>query len=246
MLLYDELAEWWPLLSAPAEYEEEAREAARVLRAIATQPIVELLELGSGGGNNASYLKREFSMTLVEPSEKMRAVSSVLNPECVHLPGDMRTVRLGRTFDAVFVHDAIEYMTTESDLRAAFATIAAHLRPGGVTLITPDCTTETFVANADVGGNDEPPRADSGTRGARYLEWTLPPAPGTTKCEVHYALLLRERDGSVQSVHDMHVNGLFPRATWLRLLHEVGLDGRLDTRVIDGVDYDIFVAQRRG
>ena len=29
----------------------------------------------------------------------------------------MRSVRLGRTFDAVFVHDAIAYMTTEDDLR---------------------------------------------------------------------------------------------------------------------------------
>ena len=32
----------------------------------------------------------------------------------------MRNVRLGRTFDAVFVHDAIMYMTTEVDLRATW------------------------------------------------------------------------------------------------------------------------------
>jgi hypothetical protein len=29
--------------------------------------------------------------------------------------GDMRTTRLGRQFDAVFVHDAVCYMTTEAD-----------------------------------------------------------------------------------------------------------------------------------
>ena len=57
------------------------------------------------------------SMVLVEPSEGMRTVSRALNPECEHVDGDMRTVRLGRQFDAVFVHDAVCYMTTESDLR---------------------------------------------------------------------------------------------------------------------------------
>ena len=31
MKLYDELAEWWPLFSAPADYAEEAAFFARVL-----------------------------------------------------------------------------------------------------------------------------------------------------------------------------------------------------------------------
>jgi hypothetical protein len=38
------------------------------------------------------------------------------DPECEHLQGDMRELRIDRTFDAVFVHDAIAYMTTEEDL----------------------------------------------------------------------------------------------------------------------------------
>ena len=42
-------------------------------------------------------------MTLVDLSDGMLAVSRQLNPECEHHLGDMRTVRLGRTFDAVWV-----------------------------------------------------------------------------------------------------------------------------------------------
>jgi chemotaxis methyl-accepting protein methylase len=56
----------------------------------------------------------------------------------------MRTVRLGRAFDAIFVHEAVMYMTTEDDLRAALTTVAIHLTPGGVALVAPDATTETF------------------------------------------------------------------------------------------------------
>jgi hypothetical protein len=55
------------------------------------------------------HLKARFAMTLVDLSGEMLAVSRRFNPECEHLQGDMRTVRLGRAFDAVFVHDAVDY-----------------------------------------------------------------------------------------------------------------------------------------
>ncbi len=245
MQLYDELAAWWPLLSAPDEYAEEAGEYVRLLRSAATGPLKEVLELGSGGGNNASHLKREFSLTLVEPSEGMRKVSRALNPECEHVPGDMRTVRLGRVFDAVFVHDAVEYMTTEADLRAALETVATHLRPGGVALVAPDATRETFEPGETVGGRDEPAGPDGRARGLRFLEWTLPPEPGASFSLTHYAVVLRERDGSVRSVLDTHPCGLFSRATWLRLFEEVGLDARLEPRTLEGTEYDTFIALKR-
>jgi SAM-dependent methyltransferase len=241
MQLYEELAELWPLVSPPADYEEEAREYLDLLREAASAPIRDLLELGSGGGNNASHLKAHLSLTLVEPSEPMRRVSERLNPECTHLPGDMRTVRLGRTFDAVLIHDAIVYMATEDDLTAALRTAAEHLRPGGVALFAPDATRETFRPGAGVGGGDDP----ASGRGLRWLEWVLPPAEGATSHEVHYAILVREADGRVRPFHDVHHHGLFPRATWLRLLDGAGLRGRVRSRTEAGAQYDLLVAVRR-
>ena len=114
-----------------------------------------MLELGSGGGNNASHMKHAFAMTLVEPADGMHHISRALNPECEHVPGDMRTVRLGRAFDAIFVHETVMYMTTEDDLRAALTTVAVHLAPGGVALVAPDATTETFREATEHGGGDE-------------------------------------------------------------------------------------------
>ena len=95
-LLYQDLAEWWPVLSAPEDYAEEALFYQRALLSACTVTPRSLLELGSGGGNNASHLKRRFQMTLVDLSPGMLRVSQELNPECEHLQGDMRTARLGR------------------------------------------------------------------------------------------------------------------------------------------------------
>jgi hypothetical protein len=41
----------------------------------------------------------------------MLALSMTVNPECEHIEGDMRTLRLGHTFDAVFLHDAVMSLT---------------------------------------------------------------------------------------------------------------------------------------
>jgi SAM-dependent methyltransferase len=243
--LYEAIADWWPVISPPSEYAEEAALYVEMIRSAAREsgsgPVREVLELGSGGGNNASYMKRSFAMTLVEPADRMRELSRALNPECEHLSGDMRSVRLERAFDAVFVHDAIMYMATEEDLRAALATVAAHLAPGGVALVAPDATAETFSEATEHGGGED----ESGRR-ARYLQWTLPPdEPGDTSFENHYAFLLREPDGRVRAVHDVHREGLFVRATWLRLFGEVGLAAELAPRTIEGEEYDTFVALRK-
>ena len=53
--LYHELAEWFYLLTAPAEYAEEAEFYTKQLIAACDRPPNTVLELGSGGGNNAWY-----------------------------------------------------------------------------------------------------------------------------------------------------------------------------------------------
>ncbi len=214
--LYRELAPWWPLISPPEDYAGEAAFAATLLGSAAI-PVRDVLELGSGGGHNAHHLKHRFRLTLTDLSPDMLAVSRELNPECEHHAGDMRTLRLGRQFDAVFVHDAIAYMTTEDDLRLVMATAFAHCRQGGAAVLVPDWTSERFTPGTYHGGSD----GDDG-RGARYLQWEWDSDPGDTWIEAAFAFLLREADGSVRAAHETHRLGLFGQDAWLRLLSEAG------------------------
>ena len=218
MKLYSELAPWFHLLTHPKDYAEEADFTMRLIEAAIEGEATTLLELGSGGGNNASYLKRRFRCTLTDVSPEMLELSRSLNPECEHLEGDMRTLRLGRSFDAVFVHDAISYMTTEDDLRAAIETAAAHVRPGGVVVLTPDVTRETLRAGTETGGHD----GDDG-RSLRYLMWTHEPDSSASTYEEDFAVVLREQGEPTRVVHDHHVLGVFPEATWRSLVEQAGL-----------------------
>ncbi len=168
---YGELAAYWPLISPVAEYEEEAGAYVRLIKR--AQPKAKtVLELGAGGGNNAFFMKRRFELVLSDLSDAMLEQSRRINPTCEHVVGDMRVLRVGRRFDAVFVHDAVDYMTSEGDLARVFATAFAHLDAGGVLVVTPDATREGFVPSTDCGGSD----GDDG-RSVRYLEWSYDPDP---------------------------------------------------------------------
>jgi trans-aconitate methyltransferase len=240
MRLYSDLAEWFHLLTAPADYAEEAAEIVRLAERHGQGELRTLLELGCGGGNNASHLKARFACTLTDLSEEMLAVSRALNPECDHMAGDMRGLRLGRTFDVVLAHDAVSYMTSEPDLRAAFETAFVHTRAGGVAIFLPDWTRETLVEVTRTGGHDGEGRA------LRYLEWVRDPDPSDATYEVDYLVGLREGEEPLRVVHDHHVEGIFGRAEWVTWLEECGFDVAVEqVDVEDAPGWTAFVGRRR-
>jgi hypothetical protein len=236
--LYHELAGWFHLLTAPADYVEEAELAVRLLRDAVDGPLASLLELGAGGGNLASCLPPGLRLTLTDVSDAMLAQSRAINPGAEHLVGDMRTLRLGREFDAVMVHDAVMYMTTADDLRAAIETAHVHTRPGGAALFVPDAVRETWQPETRHGGHDGPDG-----RALRYLEWTHDPDPDDTTYTTDFAIVLREADGRVRVVPDRHVEGVFARDDWLGLLRDAGF---APEAVTDAWGRELFVARRAG
>ena len=153
-LIYNQLAEWYPLLTSVDDYLEEANLYYGIFKDHGLADDASVLELGSGAGHNAYHLKKWYKLTLTDISEKMLALSRRINPECRHVAGDMRTLRLQSEFDAVFIHDAIMYMLTESDLQQAIATAMHHCKHGGLILVAPDFVGEIFSPSTSHGGED--------------------------------------------------------------------------------------------
>ena len=221
MKMYGEYADWWPLLSPPSHYVEEAADLLPTILAASDTPPRTLLELGCGGGSLASHFKGRLALTLTDISEAMLANSRAVNPECEHILGDMMSLDLKRTFDIVLVHDAIMYATSPAQLKAVMATAARHCRPGGGAVFVPDYVTETFEARTEHGGEDGPDG-----RALRYLEWGWDPDPTDHTYEVVYAIVMRDRDGTTHLDQDRHTEGLFRRASWLQWMKEAGFSAR--------------------
>ena len=216
--LYDDLAWTWPIISDKDNYVHEAETFITVLRTYARREVKTLLHLGCGGGHLDYTLKTHLAVTGIDVSEAMLSLARRLNPEVTYLAGDMRTVRLDLTFDAVMIADSIDYMLTEDDLRAAFATAFAHLKPGGAFCTYAEETAGRFQQNRT--------RCSVRSQGdieIVFIENAYDPNPADTTYENVFVYLIR-RDGRLQIETDHHLGGLFPVASWLRLLGETGFE----------------------
>lgn len=218
--LYDDLAPLWASLSPPEDYAAEAGHLVDVLREQLGDGPWTMLELGGGGGHTLFHLKRFGPCTAVDLSEPMLQACRRLNPDIVTATGDMRDARLSQTFDAVLLHDAADYLTTLDDVRAACRTCADHLRPGGVALIAPTTTQETFVQ-----GDSAHDQAQTDDAEVTFLTYVHSPNPNESAMEMVFVLLLREHaTGQVQVIEDRHALGLFAQDQWMQAMREAGLD----------------------
>jgi hypothetical protein len=129
----------------------------------------------------------------------------------------MRSVRLGEEFDAVFLHDALSYLLTEEDIRAAAVTAFAHTAPGGVALFVPDWTRETFRPKTSHGGHDGPDMS------LRYLQWLHDPDPADTEVIADFVFVVREDPvAAPRAMTDRHRMGVFGRQSWLDAIEVAG------------------------
>ena len=214
--LYNELAYLWPVISPAEDYTVEALYWLRAIDSKLGPGMHTLLELGVGGGHLLSYLTPHHRAEAVDVSPRMLELSQQRNPEVKHHLGDMRTVRLGRRFDAVLIHDAIGYMLTESDLRAAFETARAHLRPGGLLLVAPDMVAESFYEGKVIRWT-----TSAGSVTITTEEILHDPDPSDTQVESLFTYDITE-NGVRRVVKDLHVTGLFSIDAWTSLMEEAG------------------------
>lgn len=219
--LYADLAHLWPLLSPPEDYEREAAIVRQIIEAHAA-PVHSVLELGAGGGHTLHHLADAYETVAVDLSDAMLAHCRGLNPGVPTVVGDMRTVRLGRTFDALLIHDAIDYMTSRDDALAALQTAAAHLQPGGLAVIAPTYVRETFTEHETAHDHR---KTDALT--LTYFSYVHDPDPADETFELVLVYLIRHADGSLSIEHDRHTCGLFSVDDWLAMLDAAGFDATL-------------------
>ena len=236
--MYKDLAPFFPIITPPEDYLEEGEYFAQIIKNTSPITTKTLLDLGCGGGNDDSALKKHFEITGVDVSDEMLKLAGKLNPEVKYVRGDMRFIRLKKTFDAVAIFDSINYMVTRDDLKAAFETAFAHLKPGGVLLTVAEVVKDRFRQNWT--------RCMTNARGGTevtFIENYYDPDPKDTSYEATFVFLIR-RNGKLRVETDHHLCGVFDLKTWTDLLQEVGFKvNRMEFNVSDpeAKNYPLFV-----
>lgn len=216
--MYGDLAWAWPIISPPEDYVTESEEYIRLIKKYARIPVNKVVNLGCGGGHNDFTLKGSFQMTGVDISEPMLELARRLNPEVAYSTGDMRSVRLGQSFDAVTVFDSIAYMRTAESLKSAFLTAFTHLRPGGVFLTCIEESRETFRQNKVRYSSHSKDDID-----IALIENYFDPNPHDSHYEATFIYLIRHA-GELKMETDCHLLGLFEFAVWPEMMRQIGFE----------------------
>lgn len=121
------------------DYEHECGVLRDRFDRLAPRPLSTILDLGCGTGGHAYPLARAgYEVVGVDRSEHMIDIARDRQEEGAQpefIEGDLRQIRLGRTFDAALMMFAVlGYQVGNEDVRSALETVKAHLSPGGLFL----------------------------------------------------------------------------------------------------------------
>jgi ubiquinone/menaquinone biosynthesis C-methylase UbiE len=179
-----------------------------------------LLDVGCGTGRHMELLR-----------ERYRVEGLDINPVLLEsarrrLPGidlheaDMTDFSLTRRFDVVTcLFSAIAYVRTEENLRAATAAMRRHLTPGGVMLVEPWFTPESYWTGTITSN-----RVDTDDLKIAWM-YTSEREGSLSVLDIHY---LVGRPGEMEHFSERQELGLFTLEQHLDAFRAAGLEARFE------------------
>lgn len=199
-LPFNSYSGYYDLLYRDKDYAAEVDYIAGLLRRFSvTGP--ELLEFGSGTGRHGRLLaERGFRVTGIERSAEMVAHSQSTPGFTCH-QGDICTVQLGRTFDAVLsLFHVVSYQTSNAAVQSVFARAAEHLQPGGLFLFDVWYSPAVSAQRPDVRVKRLAADELEVTRLAEPVLY-----PNENRVDVHYTIFARDTySGAVETFTETH------------------------------------------
>jgi SAM-dependent methyltransferase len=187
-----------------------------------------LLDVACGTGRHLEHLQGTFA---VEGLDLNAALLEQAKRRCPGVPlhcGNMLDFSLGKTFDVVAcLFSSIAYVRTRENMERAVLTMARHVRPGGLLIVEPWFTPDSFWVGHVVSNHVD-------TDDLKITWSYVSERDGDVSVlDIHY--LVASRSG-VEHFAERHELGLFTRADYAAALERAGFD----------VSYDPGGLHRRG
>jgi SAM-dependent methyltransferase len=220
--VYEKSARIYDLLyvgSGIKDYPTESEELHRIIHD-QCPTAHNLLDVACGTGAHLVELKRWYSVAGVDVSRDMLAVAQSRLPGVPLQLADMRTLDLGKTFDAVTcLFSSIGYITEPAEIRSTITRLAEHVAPGGVLIldgwVRPDRWRDHYRPEPEVvtGGDVSVVRLSSNRREGRI-----------TELDMHH---LVQTDDGIEYFMETHRLALTATDDYVSAVSDAGLNARV-------------------
>lgn len=149
---FQSIADYYDLMYVDEkEYRREAEQVRSLILEYGRSGNRNLLDLACGTGAQSRYLSEWFSVTGLDISQEMLAVAKRKVPAARFVWGDMTDFHLGERFGAaVNLYGSIGFCESRRELERSLRCTADHLEEGGLLILTPWDTRETFREGMEV------------------------------------------------------------------------------------------------
>ena len=179
-----------------------------------------LLDVACGTGAHLEILRRWYEVEGADLSPEMLEVARRRLLDVPLHVADMRTLDLGRKFDAVTcLFSAIGYVTELADMRSTIRRLADHVAPGGVLIVDgwvrPEDWGDDYRGGPDVAADDE----------TMVVRLSFSRRAGSiTEMDLHH--LVRDADG-IEHFSEHHRLALVPTEEYMAAFESAGLRARI-------------------
>jgi ubiquinone/menaquinone biosynthesis C-methylase UbiE len=224
---YDAIYHW-------KDYEREAGMIHGLIGQHARRPARTLLDVACGTGQHVAFLREHYAVVGLDLDPGLLAVARARCPEIEFVEADMVEFELGRQFDVVTcLFSAIGYVKTVLRLQQAIGCMNRHLNPGGVLVVEPWFSPDTWNVGSVHAVLVDQPALKIARMSVSEREDRL------SRNDFHY--LVATADG-VRHFTERHELGLFTQEEYTRAFQACGLNVVFDPDGLTG--RGLYIASR--
>lgn len=197
-------APYYDLIYGFNDCEDEARRLIGIAQRCHPNPRT-LLDVACGTHTHARFLREQFDVVDgVDINGEFLRQAKNKNPSGRYFEADMRTFDLGVRYDVILcLHSSVGYLKDESELTKCLGSISRHVKPGGLVMIEPWFSPETFTH-----GRNSLVTAEDGTHKVARMSRRTRTSESSSLMEFHFLIA---GETGIDSFSEHHRLALFSR-----------------------------------